>query len=370
MRIVVIGLVFAAVILAGGTAYLLNNYLSSQEAEFASRVPKAPTSSVLVAKTDLPAGTVINDSNTEWTPWPEDAVQKIYIVRTKGKDPLGKLMKETHFTRRAVSKGDPITMEKLFKSDTTSFMRGTLSPGMRAVPVKANPDIASGGFILPGDRVDLMLTHSLLRKAVTQTGMASDEFTALEFTSETIMENIRVLAIDQKVNEFEGGAVVGKTVLLEVTPKQAEIINTAKKMGTLHLVLRSAADPGTDTTQSFTTDVEVSPLLSNFENFMAGQDPRTGGAEETSVLDIMPSEGRDEDPMQAPKPFLKSSVPAPSPVIPLPLPKPKPKAEAPAKPAAPAATAPAPAKEKRIIKVYRGTVPPVEDADGGEGGAE
>ena len=75
MRFIIIGLVFAAVILAGGTAYLLNTYLSKQEAEIASKAPKAPTSQVLVAKADLPTGTVVNDKNSEWLAWPENALQ-------------------------------------------------------------------------------------------------------------------------------------------------------------------------------------------------------------------------------------------------------------------------------------------------------
>jgi len=146
---------------------------------------------------------------------------------------------------------------------------------MRAIAVKASADSASGGFILPGDHVDIMLTHNLLRRAMERTGSTSDDFIALEYTSETIMEDLRVLAIDQNVSEFQGGAVLGKTVLLEVTPKQAEKLNTAKVMGTLYLVLRSAETGEIAAKTSFTTDVEVSPLLSSFKDFMSGTDPRT-----------------------------------------------------------------------------------------------
>jgi len=339
MRVVIIGLVFAAIILAGGTAYLLNTYLSSQEAEIASMAPKTPTTQVLVAKADLPNGTVINDSNTEWLPWPEEAVQEAYLVKTRDSNPMGEITKTKHVTRRAISKGDPITMVKLYKADDPGFMRGSLRPGMRAIAVKASAASASGGFILPGDHVDIMLTHNLLRRAMERTGSTSDDFIALEYTSETIMEDLRVLAIDQNVSEFQGGAVLGKTVLLEVTPKQAEKINTAKVMGTLYLVLRSAETGEIANKTSFTTDVEVSPLLSSFKDFMSGTDPRTStssgigsqlGASDDEIAD---GAGDDVDVVAAPKP---KAAPRPQP--------------------APAYT-PAP---QRDITIYRGAGTPPE----------
>jgi len=276
MRAVIIALVFAAVILAGGTAYLLKTYLSSQEAEIASKAPKAPTTQVLVAKSDVPAGTTINQSNTEWRAWPEDALESGYLVKTNKTDPLTDIVKDNHVTRRALLKGDPVTMAKLYKPDNAGFMRGSLRPGMRAIAVKSTVDSASSGFILPGDQVDVILTHNLLRRAMERTGATSDKFLGLEYTSETILEDIRVLAVDQNVNELQNGAVVGKTILLEVTPKQAEIVNTAKVMGTLYLALRSAESGVAQTGAHFTTDVEVSPLLSNFESFMSGSTAQGG----------------------------------------------------------------------------------------------
>lgn len=332
MRLVIIGLVFAAVILAGGTAYLLNSYLSSQKAQIASQAPKAPTSQVLVAKADMPTGTLVNDKNTEWMPWPEDALQESYLVRTRENNPLTAIAKDKHLVRRAISKGDPITMAKLYKAEHAGFMRGTLLPGMRAIAVKSTADNASAGFILPGDHVDMMLTHSLLRRAIDRTGETSDSFNALEFTSETILEDINVLAIDQKVNEFEKGTALGKTMLLEVTPKQAEIINTAKVMGTLNLVLRSAETGGVERERPFTTDVEVSPMLSHFKSFMAGSDmnENTPMKPDSSQGPVFSSDDPDYTP---------SAEPIPRPSAPR-LAKPAPKA--------------APVKKDRPITIYRG----------------
>jgi pilus assembly protein CpaB len=263
MRVVIIGLIFTAVILAGGTAYMLRSYLSSQEAEFASKIPKAPTSSVMVAAVDMPTGTPLNAKNIEWQPWPEDAIQDGFLVKTHDNDPLTMITKDKHVSRHAFTKGEPIIMSKLYKSDDPGFLRGSLTPGMRAVAVKSNAETSASGFILPGDRVDIMLTHSMVRRAMErQASSDGSSIMALEHTSETIMENLRVLAVDQKVSEFEGGAVVAKNVLLEVTPKQAEKLNTAKSMGKLSLILRSAEEGTPRDGPLYTTDVEVSPILS------------------------------------------------------------------------------------------------------------
>ena len=183
-----------------------------------------------------------------------------------------------------------------------------------------------------------MLTHNLLRRAMERTGSTSDEFIALEYTSETIMENLRVLAIDQNVSEFQGGAVLGKTVLLEVTPKQAEKLNTAKVMGTLYLVLRSAETGEIANKTSFTTDVEVSPLLSSFKSFMSGTDPRIGGQLGASDDEIADGGGEDAVVIEAP-------TPAPAPVV----------ASSPRYTPAPQASAP-----KRDITIYRGAGTPPE----------
>ncbi|MBF0247069.1 MAG: Flp pilus assembly protein CpaB [Alphaproteobacteria bacterium] len=300
MRGVVIGLIFAAIILAGGTAYLLRSYITTQQEETAARAPKTPTSQVLVAGADLPAGTVINDKNVAWQPWPDDAIQETFMARDKKDNPLPALIKDKHVVRRAIVKGEPITLAKLYKSDKPGFMPGSLAPGMRAVSVKTAADTASSGFIMPGDRIDLVLTHTMFKRAATEAGAPTGELIAMQHVSETILHDLNVLAIDQKVSEFEKGAALSKTVLLEVTPKQAEIITTAKAMGKLSLVLRSAEPGDTKDGISFVTDVEVSPLLSHFKAFASGMDPRKDGAE-----------GMDQDQDQEQEQAASAFIPAP-----------------------------------------------------------
>jgi len=273
MRVVIIGLVFAAIILAGGTAYLLRDYLSAKQAEFASQVPQAPTLKVLVAAADMPLGTVVGKENTQWLDWPEDGIQEGYLVQSNDANILANLTKDKHISRRSFVKGEPITMARLYKSKDPGYLRGALNPGMRAIAVRTSPESGAAGFILPGDSVDVMLTHTLLSDAVQRMdGASSYDFSSgMMHTSETILENLLVLAVDQNVNQFKEGAQLGKTLLLEVSPKNAEKLQTAKAMGQLSLVLRAAENNPTDTTREmYTTDVEVSPLLSNFEAFLSG----------------------------------------------------------------------------------------------------
>lgn len=262
MRVVIIGLVFFAVILAGGTAYLLRDYLSTQQAEIAAQKPVAPTVEVLVAASDMPVGTAVNENNTEWIDWPEGQVPDGFLAREDGAEPLADISKDKHLARRGFTKGEPITMERLYKSDDPGFLRGALEPGMRAVAVRSSAEVGAGGFILPGDRVDMLLTHTMALNLMESNPDTADVVRGLGNASETILEDLRVLAVDQKTNEFEGGAAVAKTILLEVTPKQAEMINAAKAMGTLSLTLRAAEAGEERVGARFTTEVEVSPILS------------------------------------------------------------------------------------------------------------
>ena len=278
MRVVIIGLVFAAVILAGGTAYLLRDYISAQQAEFAAMAPKAPTIKILVASANMPIGAAVTKENTQWVDWPEDGIQDSYLLESKDSKIQATLKKEHYIARRALSKGEPITMTRLYKSSDPGYLRGVLSSGMRAIAVRSGAENAAAGFILPGDSVDVMLTHSMLNTAMQRAGPAAiKKFKGgMIHTSETILENVKVLAIDQSVDEFKAGAQIAKTILLEVSPKDAEKLQTAKVMGKLSLVLRAVRGADKDDRKlKYTTDVEVSPLLSNFDKVLSGGQGQT-----------------------------------------------------------------------------------------------
>jgi pilus assembly protein CpaB len=294
MRVVIIGLVFVAVILAGGTAYLLRDYISAQQAEIAAQKPKAPTVKVLTAAVDMPIGTVVNDNNTAWIDWPEGNVPEGFLAQVGGVNPLTEIGKEKHVARRGFTKGEPITMDRLYKADTPGFLRGSLEPGMRAVAVRTSVEVGASGFILPGDRVDLLLTHDMVGE-ITKAQGGDGNMDVLQHTSETILEDLRVLAVDQKTNEFEAGAAIAKTILLEVTAKQAEIINTAKAMGSLSLSLRAAEEGDPRSGMHYTTDIEVSPMLTTLTG--GGGDSGKGGEKR----DIQPTSPAPAPVYSAPK---------------------------------------------------------------------
>jgi len=148
------------------------------------------------------------------------------------------------YVRRGITKGEPVVTAKLFKRDQPGFMSGVLKPGMRAVTIPVDVVADGSGFILPGDRVDLILTHGLeideeKEGAVTSLVPYLNSPVKLSRTSGTFMRNMLVLAIDQQTAEFEGLAQVAKTVVVEATPKQVEVISTAREMGKISLSLRS-----------------------------------------------------------------------------------------------------------------------------------
>lgn len=278
MRLVVVGLLILAVVVAGGAAILLRNILASQEGQQVEKVESVETVNVLVAKQDLPPGSAVTLDGAEWREWPEDLSNPNYVTETEEFD-FKKEFSET-VVRHAISKGEPISYNKLFKNDSPGFLAGTITPGMRVISIAVNAVSGAQGFIFPGDRVDLILTHGIVSfviKERQEEESASETPIVVQTTSETFLRNLRVIAIDQQVSEFESQAQLVQTVALEVTPKQAEIIQTAKQMGKVSLVLRSLApgdgegeaDAGMGT---YTTDVEVSPMLRNLNQIIEARD--------------------------------------------------------------------------------------------------
>jgi pilus assembly protein CpaB len=159
--------------------------------------------------------------------------------------------------------GEPITEVKIVAPGSRGFLAAALSPGMRAVSVPVTATSGISGFVFPGDQVDILITHRLA-------GNADNSHEA----AETVLHNVRVIAVDQKLDSKNGEALVAHTATLEVTPKQSEIIAVATEIGKLSLSLRSLATaPGDgladgsagDARGTYTLDNEVSQLLSKPE---------------------------------------------------------------------------------------------------------
>lgn len=222
-----------ALSLAAATAFFVQGWLNKQRADLYASLPKAEPEEkgpqILVAKKPLSAGVILSASHLEWKTWPKDGVSKSYIVQGRGKVTEQSL--HGAVVRRVIGLGEPVIEDAIVKPGERGFLAAVLTPGMRAVSVPVTATSGISGFVFPGDRIDLILAHDF------QTGEGANR--VLNRASETLLTDVRVLAVDQKTETEDGEAVVAKTATLEVTPPQAEMIAVSVKLGELSLSLRS-----------------------------------------------------------------------------------------------------------------------------------
>jgi pilus assembly protein CpaB len=226
-RIVVLTIAIGA---GGVAAYLASGSDKPQQAE---PVAQLQTVDVLVAKTDIGLGQMVTPDTLQWQTWPAATASNNFIRRNERPDATTQIVGA--IARAPFIAGEPIREPKLVRANGSGFMAAILPAGMRAVSTELSPENGAGGFILPNDRVDVILSKR--DKNVSQPG-APDVV-----NSEIILSNVRVLAIDQAPKEKDGqNAVVGKTVTLELKPEQAETLARSRQTCTLSLALRSIAD--------------------------------------------------------------------------------------------------------------------------------
>ena len=276
MRIVTIILIVVALAVAITVGYLVNNWLAQTEAE--SRKPaeiiEEAKVEVLVAATDLPIGKIIRSEDLRWQSWPEDSIGPDYVVRGMANEDEGEEGEaraaigdiEGAAVRVEIISGEPILAYKLFHRGDSGFLSGVLAPGMRAITISVNPETGAAGFVLPGDHVDLVVVFDVLD---------NDEITGdttSRTISETILENIRILATDQSVaarskpgedgKNDETLADLADTITLEVTPNQAQAVAVADALGSLRLILRSAIEGElSENRNRYSPDYAVSAFL-------------------------------------------------------------------------------------------------------------
>ncbi len=219
---------------AGGIAAYLASGSDTPAPTPAAPVAQLPTVDVLVAKSDIGLGQTLKPDDVLWQTWPATTASATFIRRTERPDASTQVVGS--IARAPFIQGEPIRDQKLVKAEGSGFMAAILPSGMRAVSTEISPETGAGGFILPNDRVDVILTRH--DKNPDRAGGAADIV-----NSEIILSNIRVLAIDQAPKEKDGqNAVVGRTVTLELKPDQTETLARARQSGTLSLALRSIAD--------------------------------------------------------------------------------------------------------------------------------
>ncbi len=228
-RLIIAGV---AVVAAGGAGYIAKNMTAPPPPVEISQAPAAPTiatSEVLALNADVPMGQPVQ-GQLSWVAWPTDAVNEHFVTKDAEPDALEKL--QGSVARVSMYQGEPLRKSKLIGGGQP-FMSSILPSGKRAIATQIAADTSAGGFILPNDFVDVIMT----RRADAQGSTG--------FITETILKNIRVLAIDQAIQEDEDGrkVKVGETATLELTPQQAEIITVAQQMADrLTLALRSVVD--------------------------------------------------------------------------------------------------------------------------------
>jgi len=223
--------VLAVAIGAGGiAAYLASG--SDKPAETAAPVAQLPTVDVLIAKADIGLGQTVKPEDLQWQTWPSATASNSFIRRTDKPDATTQFAGS--IARAPFIAGEPIRELKLVKADGSGFMAAILPSGMRAISTEISPETGAGGFILPNDRVDVILSRRVKSPDPAAPDIA---------VSEIILSNIRVLAIDQAPKEKDGtNALVGKTVTLELKPEQSEMLARARQSGSLSLALLSIAD--------------------------------------------------------------------------------------------------------------------------------
>jgi pilus assembly protein CpaB len=220
---------------AGGVAALLAGRSEKPAAPPPVAPVKAETVDILIAKTDIALGQPVNPGAVEWQAWPASTTGANFIRKPDRPNAIEVL---TGYVARApFVAGEPIREAKLVNPKGAGFMAAILPAGSRAVSTQISPETGAGGFILPNDRVDVIVT----KKDRAAARAPGDE----GMISETVLSDVRVLAIDQMLDEKNGQKVViGKTATLELTTPQAEALALAQRTGTISLALRSIADVG------------------------------------------------------------------------------------------------------------------------------
>lgn len=226
-RIIILGVAVLAAGMAGFLAMRLTGGQTAVTESVEAEVKREPTVNVLVSAANLPVGSRLNDDSMRWMPWPQGGIVEGFITDQNRPQAMTEL--QGVVVRLPIFEGEPLRAEKI--ADSSSRILSSLLPsGKRAVSTEITVATGAGGFILPNDRVDVIMVRK------------GDE---TNYLTETVLTNVRVLAIDQRIEETEEGAktVVGTTATLELTPEQAKVIIVAQQMADrLSLTLRSVAD--------------------------------------------------------------------------------------------------------------------------------
>jgi pilus assembly protein CpaB len=228
-RVVILG---AAALAAGAAAFLARGLLGggTEKVKAAPPPPPVTTNEVLVATDAIQAGAPLTPDSVRWQVWPKSSIDSSFITHDASPD-INHVVSGV-VAREPLVAGEPLTESKIVHAEGAGFMAAMVTPGMRAVSIGISTESGAGGFILPNDRVDVIVTGQTI----------STPHRAL---AKTILDDVRVLAVDQTYKEDKDQKVVlAKTATLELSEKQAEIVEMAQSSGTVSLALRALGDSG------------------------------------------------------------------------------------------------------------------------------
>ncbi len=230
-------IVFAIAILAAGMAALLANGFLGGRTKTKVLEKEINTIDVLVARKAIGLGERFKAADFGWQPWPKSAAAESGYI-TKSAQPNAEKDYVGAIARTSFLPNEPLNQAKVVKADDGGVLAAILPAGMRAISTKITEESAVAGFILPADRVDVIVTRKVRGRDGRQEQTVSD----------TLFKNVKVLAIGQEIETKEGKMVAsGKTATLELSPAQAETLALAQAMGDVSLTLRSLSEnkPGT-----------------------------------------------------------------------------------------------------------------------------
>ncbi len=261
IRVLILILAAAAAVAA---ALLVRNMANQPEPEAAAPVvveQKVPMVKVLLAARDMQRGELLTAADMVWADWPVDALNPLFY---NDRDMPGAMMDLSGAAvRNEIFDSEPILPQKLVEKGETGYMAALVSPGMLGVAIEVSPESASGGFILPDDRVDIIVTYTV---EVPEANGGTEEVTV----SQTVLSNVRVLAIDQTFRQNEAGAYTpGSVATIELDPADTEVLMLAQSTGQLSLALRSFSDARRD----------GKDVISNREEYLALASPGGAGGE-------------------------------------------------------------------------------------------
>ncbi len=268
MRIIILLIAAGA---AAGAAFLVRNMSQQPVApapvmappQQVTEVIEVPQTPVLVLTRDVAVGDLLFPTDFAWKEWPDETLNVNYYTQDVFPTAIEDLTNSV--VRLSMVENEPVLPHKIVKKGEAGYMSALLTPGMRAASVGISVDRASGGFILPGDRVDIHIT--------TDVDVEINGQTESRPTTMTLMENVRILAIDQKFGEGTGGQfAIGSTATVELYPEQARLLILAARLGAVSMTLRSLQDfvEGGPTMARTDFLIDVLPMDEVFEE---GRDP-------------------------------------------------------------------------------------------------